>query len=78
MLIKRRPGPPRVFLALQTGQLLVNPTLYRCRRDKQLVRAMVIVCRKLRFGDRRDRTCRFDSGDFREYSGFDEGVRGEN
>ena len=78
MLIKRRPGPPRVPLALQISQLLVKPTLHRCRRDTQLIRAMVVVCCKLGVGDRRDRTCRFEFVDFGEDGGFDGGVRGKD
>ena len=74
MLIKRRPSPPRVLLALQTGQLLVKPILHRCRGDTQLIRGMVIVCRKLGVGDRRDGTCRFEFGDVGEDGGFDGGV----
>ena len=74
MLIKRRPRPPRVLLALQTSQLLVKPTFHRRRRDTQLIRAMVIVCCKLGVGDRRDRTCCFEFGDFGEDGGFDGGV----
>ena len=78
MLVKRRPRPPRVLLALQARQSLVKPALHRGRRDTQLVRTMIIECCELGLGDRRNGTCRLESGDFCEDGGFDGGVRGEN